>query len=56
MPRSMFLPVVLLSFAGAAYSDPGDPPARVARLNYISGSVSFRPGNVDEWAAATGAC
>src|ERR1017187_1150034 len=30
-----------------------DPPSRVARLNYMSGTVSFRPGSVDEWAAAT---
>jgi hypothetical protein len=30
-----------------------DPPARVARVNYLSGSVSFRPGSVEEWTAAT---
>src|SRR4051794_36262615 len=30
-----------------------DPPSRVARLNYLSGSVSFRPGSVEEWTAAT---
>jgi hypothetical protein len=30
-----------------------DPPSRVARLNYQSGSVSFRPGSVEEWTAAT---
>src|SRR5664279_5961399 len=30
-----------------------DPPSRVARLNYMSGTVSFRPGTVDEWTAAT---
>ena len=30
-----------------------DPPSRVGRLNYLSGSVSFRPGTVDEWTAAT---
>jgi hypothetical protein len=30
-----------------------DPPARVARLNYFSGSVSFRPGTLDDWAPAT---
>ncbi|MCX6629957.1 MAG: hypothetical protein NTW28_20255 [Candidatus Solibacter sp.] len=29
-----------------------DPPSRVARLNYMSGTVSFRPGTVDEWTAA----
>jgi hypothetical protein len=31
----------------------GDPPDRVGRLNYISGTVSFHPESVDEWAAAT---
>ena len=30
-----------------------DPPLRVARLNLTSGSVSFRPGSVEEWAPAT---
>lgn len=30
-----------------------DPPSRVARLSYQSGSVSFRPGTVDEWGSAT---
>jgi len=26
-----------------------DPPGRVAHLSYVYGSVSFRPGDVDEW-------
>ncbi len=30
-----------------------DPPAWVARLNYIQGNVSFRPGEMDDWAEAT---
>src|SRR3954464_13427908 len=30
-----------------------DPPARVARINYLQGSVSFRPGSVDDWTAAS---
>ena len=30
-----------------------DPPGRVARLNYVQGSVSFRPGGVEEWEPAT---
>src|SRR5437879_9396129 len=29
-----------------------DPPSRVGRLSYLAGSVSFRPGDVDDWAAA----
>src|ERR1700733_8917885 len=27
-----------------------DPPGRVARLSYIYGSASYRPGDVDDWA------
>ena len=30
-----------------------DPPSRVGRLSFLSGSVSFRPGSVDDWATAT---
>src|SRR2546430_17617516 len=30
-----------------------DPPSRVGRLSSLSGSVSFRPGSVDDWAPAT---
>ncbi len=29
-----------------------DPPTRVARLNYASGSVSFQPGGAGEWVTA----
>src|SRR5438270_7875383 len=41
--------------AGIASGQPagGDPPSRVARLNYIQGQVSFRPGSIEEWAPAT---
>jgi len=31
----------------------GDPPSRVARLNYMSGQVSMQPGGVNDWGAAT---
>src|SRR5437773_10237335 len=30
-----------------------DPPNRVGRLSFITGSVSFRPGDVDDWTDAT---
>lgn len=30
-----------------------DPPSRVARLSYLTGSVSFQPAGVDDWNAAT---
>jgi hypothetical protein len=29
-----------------------DPPARVGRINYLSGRVSFERGDLDEWVAA----
>src|SRR5580704_17939836 len=29
-----------------------DPPARVGRLNYMQGSVSFRPAGEDDWVTA----
>ena len=32
--------------------DEEDPPSRVARLNYSSGSVSFQPGGEGEWVTA----
>src|SRR5208337_3687263 len=31
----------------------GDPPGRVGRLNFVSGTVSFHPESVDQWAPAT---
>jgi hypothetical protein len=39
--------------AAPALADPGDPPARVARLNYLYGSVSFRPGTIEDWTEAS---
>ncbi|HLG98721.1 MAG TPA: DUF6600 domain-containing protein [Bryobacteraceae bacterium] len=29
-----------------------DPPGRVGRLSYVSGEVSFRPGDVEDWVPA----
>src|ERR1700721_3557802 len=29
-----------------------DPPSRVARLNYMDGSVSFQPGGENDWGTA----
>src|SRR5208282_1578623 len=40
---------------GGAPGGPGanmDPPGRVARLNYINGTVSLRPDSVPDWAPA----
>src|SRR5271169_5843310 len=35
--------------AQAAQSPDQDPPGRVARLNYMEGSVSFQPGGENDW-------
>ncbi len=33
-------------------SNQGDPPARVARISYLDGNVSFQPSGTEDWAAA----
>jgi hypothetical protein len=35
-----------------ALADDDDPPSRVARLSYASGSVSFQPAGTDDWVSA----
>ncbi len=39
--------------ASFALADDDDPPGRAARLSYISGTVSFQPGSVEDWVPAT---
>ena len=43
---------VLLSAAQAQQSQ-GDPPARVARISYLSGKVSVQPSGENQWSAAS---
>ncbi|PYT24080.1 MAG: hypothetical protein DMG57_29935 [Acidobacteria bacterium] len=43
---------MLAACATAVWADV-DPPSRVARLNLVSGAVSFEAAGLDEWAAAT---
>src|SRR5438105_3118720 len=55
---SLLLLAVLPPFQGGDRPDrpdrpDRDPPSRVGRLSYLSGSVSFRPGDVDDWTDAT---
>jgi hypothetical protein len=58
MRRSILLFPVLILLAGFlfAFSSPAladdDPPGRVARLNYIQGSISFQPGGETDWVQA----
>ncbi|HYA96611.1 MAG TPA: DUF6600 domain-containing protein [Methylomirabilota bacterium] len=42
---------VLACLPGSAAAD-DDPPARVGRLGYLRGSVSFQPAGSDDWGAA----
>jgi hypothetical protein len=53
--RGLFAALLALSLVplAIAQDDPGaDPPSRAARLSYISGTVSFQPGGVDDWVPA----
>src|ERR1019366_8319949 len=55
MRKTEMLAVLLAVAAVSAFGQDQaqDPPSRVVRLNYMSGTVSFRPGSVDEWTAAS---
>lgn len=46
------LATLLLPLGSVPQALPEDPPSRVARLSFLTGSVSFRPGTVDEWTSA----
>ena len=41
--------ILILAASACVLSAQDDPPSRIARLSYIYGSVSFRPGDVDDW-------
>ncbi|HMD99119.1 MAG TPA: DUF6600 domain-containing protein [Terriglobia bacterium] len=43
----------LLAVSGIVAAQDADPPSRVARIAYITGSVSFEPASVDGWADAS---
>jgi hypothetical protein len=44
---------ILAGFAVAIALWGQETPGRVARLSYLYGDVSFRPGNIEDWAPAT---
>jgi len=52
----LILAAILFAFvsmaAKPAVADDDDPPARVARLSYANGDVSFSPAGTDDWVAA----
>ena len=45
------LALSLFAFAASGWAH-ADPPARVARLAYASGAVSFSPGGESDWVRA----
>ena len=47
---AFFLGMAVFAFAGWASAD---PPARVARLGFIDGAVSFSPAGENDWVQAT---
>src|SRR5438309_1810393 len=52
-PKLLSLPALFTLAVVPLLAQADDPPSRVARINYLSGSVSFRPGSLEEWTAAT---
>jgi hypothetical protein len=48
----LFVAGMLVAGAATLWAQ-GDPPSRVARLNFLEGSVSFQPAGHDDWSAAT---
>src|SRR5258706_13669648 len=56
MPLHRFARLLLMTICPvllAASAASADPAGRVARLSFNAGSVSFRPGTMDEWCVAT---
>src|SRR6266852_3617619 len=48
----MLMTVSALASTLAFAQDDSDPPGRAARLSYLSGTVSFQPGSVEDWVPA----
>lgn len=56
LPWLLIAAVAVIPLSSQAPQDtplPEDPPNRVARLNWLSGDVSFQPAGLEEWAGAT---
>lgn len=53
LSRSRVILFAVLAILVAIPAFAVDPPSRVLRLKYMSGQVSFQPGGVDDWVAAT---
>src|ERR1700676_3576257 len=44
--------LLAMTFPPRAAAQDNDPPGRVARLNYLRGSVSFQPAGESDWVSA----
>jgi hypothetical protein len=54
--RQQCSPMILTALFSSVLSSQtagAEPPARIGRVSYLSGSVSFRADGSDDWAAAT---
>lgn len=56
-PKTLALACLLSAFVivqlpTQAFAQDSDPPTRVARINYVQGSVSFQPGGEGDWVSA----
>ena len=55
--RGIALQLILALLAGLLavplFADEGDPPARVARISYMQGNVSFQPPGETQWSQAS---
>ena len=51
--RAMLVSLLLLLLSATVLWADDDPPGRVARLQYMSGSVSIQPQGTQDWVAAT---
>ncbi|HET6142460.1 MAG TPA: DUF6600 domain-containing protein [Candidatus Acidoferrales bacterium] len=51
-PALILFTVLAFVFTSPARAD-DDPPGRVARLNFIQGSISFQPGGESDWVQAS---
>lgn len=53
----LLIPAVLAVYPlfsqGPVDANTDDPPGRVARLNWLTGDVSFQPAGLEDWTAAT---
>ena len=44
--------IFIASASALVLSAQTDPPGRAGRVSYLSGAVSYRPGDMDDWVPA----